>query len=99
MPRSPRFGRDNDPRRPRQAGTERDAERSTEPKSYGQWLEPEDEEDDLKEFEDMTGEVAREDGQAKGNDHQPAGSDNRQEVEEREEFEDLTGEVTREGDR
>ena len=96
MPRIPRFRRKQDPRRPPQAIDEVREEAPTEGRSYGQYLEPEGETDDLKEFEETTDEVARENGSEAGNLQSRAEGVSRDDVEEREEFEDLTGEVTRE---
>lgn len=95
MPRFPRFRRKQDPRYPPQTGDEPREEAPTEGRSYGQYLEPEGETDDLKAFEETTEEVARENGAETdaGRSRASVAADDAVE-----EFEDLTGEVTREGD-
>lgn len=98
MPRFPRFRRKQDLRNPPQATDEAREEAPSQGRSYGQWLEPEEDKDNLKEFEETTDEVARENGaEADGIPSRPEG-ETHDDIEEREEFEDLTGEVTREGD-
>lgn len=98
MPRIPRFRRKQDPRQPPQSIEEATTEAPETAKPYGQWLEPEDEQDDLKEFEDTTDEVAREESDGYGNAQRGSGERPKEDIEEREDFEDLTGEVSREGD-
>lgn len=98
MPRFPRFRRKQDPRKPPQVDKEAPNEAPAEGRSYGQYLEPEDEIDDLKEFEDTTDEVVRENGMESSTVEDRAGKAAHDDIEDREEFEELTGEVTREGD-
>ena len=93
----PKFPKDSDPRRPPRRDDEEQAEASKEPRSYGQYVDTS--EEGLREFEELTGEVAREGVESREGLQEEAGDqEERKEAEALKKFEELTGEVSREGE-